>query len=410
MTSPARQFWVIAHRWAGLTIAFFLIVAGITGSLLAFEEELTELTAPWHVVAPPGPGAPLLDPLILNKAVMRAAPAGYIVEGLRLGVEPGRVLTIGLSPPEDSSLPYLEAAVNPYSGEVVRIYEWGKISDGWDQIVPFIYQLHYKLALGDIGLWAFGIAAFIWTLDCFVGFYLTLPPVRWRGWGKAWRVRWNASRYRANFDLHRAGGLWLWPVLLVFAWSSVGMNLRVEIYDPVMKAMGVESAYENIPAQPARPGFKPDLDFAYLHAEQILRMQSEKMGFTVARRNFLYFDTDMQAYTLSFATSSDFADKGNWSMLAFAPDGQMLKLALAQGVAHEGAADNWLMALHMAQVGGLPYRIFVSVLGLMITMLSVTGVVIWMKKRSARLLHQHRFPAIPNPNRRQRASSPAHAH
>ncbi len=45
----------------------------------------------------------------------------------------------------------------------------------------------------------------------------------------------------------------------------------------------------------------------------------------------------------------------------------------------------WLVALHIASIGGLPYRIFVSVLGLAVVMLSVTGVVIWMKKRSARI-------------------------
>jgi uncharacterized iron-regulated membrane protein len=39
------------------------------------------------------------------------------------------------------------------------------------------------------------------------------------------------------------------------------------------------------------------------------------------------------------------------------------------------------MALHMANVWGLPYKIFVCVLGLVIVMLSATGVLIWWKKR-----------------------------
>jgi uncharacterized iron-regulated membrane protein len=39
----------------------------------------------------------------------------------------------------------------------------------------------------------------------------------------------------------------------------------------------------------------------------------------------------------------------------------------------------------MADVFGLPYRIFVCVLGLIITMLSVTGVYIWWKKHKARI-------------------------
>ena len=47
--------------------------------------------------------------------------------------------------------------------------------------------------------------------------------------------------------------------------------------------------------------------------------------------------------------------------------------------------STWLQMLHMAGVFGLPYRIFVSLLGLAVTMLSVTGVLIWLRKRSARL-------------------------
>jgi uncharacterized iron-regulated membrane protein len=35
----------------------------------------------------------------------------------------------------------------------------------------------------------------------------------------------------------------------------------------------------------------------------------------------------------------------------------------------------------MANVWGLPYKIFVCVLGLVIVMLAVTGVLIWLKKR-----------------------------
>jgi uncharacterized iron-regulated membrane protein len=41
-------------------------------------------------------------------------------------------------------------------------------------------------------------------------------------------------------------------------------------------------------------------------------------------------------------------------------------------------------ALHMAQVFGWPYRLFVALLGVAVAMLSVTGVLIWLKKKRAR--------------------------
>jgi len=40
-----------------------------------------------------------------------------------------------------------------------------------------------------------------------------------------------------HFDLHRAFGLWVWPLLLVFALSSVSLNLKNEVYEPFMKTV-----------------------------------------------------------------------------------------------------------------------------------------------------------------------------
>jgi uncharacterized iron-regulated membrane protein len=60
-------------------------------------------------------------------------------------------------------------------------------------------------------------------------------------------------------------------------------------------------------------------------------------------------------------------------------------LLLPQGQYSGNTLTAWLMALHMANVFGLPYRIFVCLLGLAIVMLAVTGVVIWLKKRRVRV-------------------------
>ncbi|MNF82050.1 hypothetical protein D3C84_643460 [compost metagenome] len=42
------------------------------------------------------------------------------------------------------------------------------------------------------------------------------------------------------------------------------------------------------------------------------------------------------------------------------------------------------MPLHSGRILGLPGRILVSFMGLMVAMLSLTGIVIWLKKRAAR--------------------------
>lgn len=46
---------------------------------------------------------------------------------------------------------------------------------------------------------------------------------------RAWIIK-PGNAQRVNFDLHRAGGLWLWLALVLFAWSSVYMNLWDTVY------------------------------------------------------------------------------------------------------------------------------------------------------------------------------------
>jgi uncharacterized iron-regulated membrane protein len=35
-----RQLWITTHRWIGLAMTGFLIVVGLTGSVLVFDGEL----------------------------------------------------------------------------------------------------------------------------------------------------------------------------------------------------------------------------------------------------------------------------------------------------------------------------------------------------------------------------------
>ena len=127
---------------------------------------------------------------------------------------------------------------------------WGDLSQGAINVLPFVYRLHYTLIAGTTGRYLLGIAALIWVLDTFIGFYLTFPLRRrldhgrvhnaqsWGSrWKPSWRVRWTGGESKLTFDLHRASGVWIWPLLFVFAWSGVLFNLS-EVYDPVMKLFG----------------------------------------------------------------------------------------------------------------------------------------------------------------------------
>jgi uncharacterized iron-regulated membrane protein len=392
-----RHFFVFIHRWAGLLMTVFLILVGLTGSLLAFKSDLERLICP-RIYATPRPGVPPLDLATLAERAEGLVPQGRVVTVYL--VESDQALVV-FDPREDPAtgkpyeLDFGQLFVDPWSGEELGRRQFGDLSQGLINLMPFIWTLHYTLALGAPGLWVLGIVALVWTIDCFIGFYLTLPVSSgafWRRWKPAWLVKRKAGAYRLNFDLHRAGGLWVWLMLLVFAWSSVMLNLP-SVYDWVTGAVfDYRSLPEENTATSPPPNEIPRLDFrtALSTGERLMAEQATKYGFSVQREVMLYRMGGVYSYFVK--SSRDIRDKAGLTYITFDADmGALISLELPTGEHSGNTITYWLRALHMADVFGLPYRIFVCVLGLIITMLSVTGVYIWWKKRKARL---HRRAAV----------------
>lgn len=416
-----RHFWVLFHRYAGLFMAFFLIVIGLTGSIIVFNPELNNWLDPPPVVTPQT--APMLDANTLRERAQALVPHG-IVNSLILYLKPDEPYRAWVEPRIDPATgkPYeLDLSVlmlDPYTGaELKREKDNGDI---WPitskNIMALINELHYQMALpGMIGTWLFGIVALVWTLDCFVSGYLTFPmrvrrklPLSpdpspsggegrksWlsRWWNPAWLVKWNGSAYRINFDLHRAGGLWVWVMLLALAWSSVGFNLGEQIYQPVMKAaFNMPNPYGDIPNL-AKQRPEPALSWNEAHAiaQRLMAEQAKLNGFTVLREEQLAYQSDKGVFFYVVHSDRDLIDAGGSTYLIFdGNSGQFAGLSVPTGQNAGSTIHTWIFALHMAKIWGLPFRIFVTCVGILIAMLSVTGMVIWLKKRRARQLSKQK--------------------
>ena len=91
-------------------------------------------------------------------------------------------------------------------------------------------------------------------------------------------------------------------------------------------------------------------------------------------------------------SNRDINDRRGVTIVGFDEDtGELKMLNLPPGQDSGNIVSNWLDVLHMADVFSLPYRIFVCMLGIVIAILSITGVYIWWKKRKARLHYQLRL-------------------
>ena len=396
-----RSALTLLHRWLGLGIAGFLFVSGVTGAVISWDHELDELLNPHlNEVASVGPAIPALELAARVEAQDPRARVSYVP----LAAEPGHALSVFVDPRRDPAtgrlyeLDYNQVFFDPVTGAEKGRRYWGA---AWpitsETFVSFLYVLHYSLHIPEFwgidlwGMWLLGLVALVWTVDCFVGFYLTLPAARapawWARWAPAWRIKTGGSAYRIAFDVHRAFGLWTWALLFILAFTAFSLNLYREVFYPVMSLV---SEVTPGPFELRQPADRHEpIDPVLGYAEVIARAEAE-----AARRGWgepaggAFYSQEYGIYGVGFfAPGEDHGAAGVGPPYLYfdGADGRYLGDRIPwQGT----AADIFVQAqfpLHSGRILGLPGRILISLMGLVVAALSVTGVVIWARKRRARL-------------------------
>lgn len=401
-----RPTLVLVHRYAGLLMACFLLLAGLTGALLAWFRPLdTAFNAQIFKARAPSAWAQELPPLELRERVLAQYPGASVV-WMPLRHAPGETMTVpvrGAVHPAGTphaGLEVDEVFVNPYTGAVQGARKWGDLAQGMTNLMPFIYRLHYSLALDTAGTLLLGIVSLVWTLDCFIGAWLTFPARRagWASWWRAWKVRAGSGNYKLHFDLHRAGGLWLWAMLFVLAWSGVAFNLTEEVYRPVMsKLFTVQSSpYLTVPnlakaeAEPAM-GWSAGLALGRRHMAAL----AQEKGFVVQAEEAISYVPNKRFFRFTVKSDRDIRDQAGTTSVYFdARTGTRIASQLPTGETSGDTVTMWLLTLHIGHIWGTPYRIFLSCVGIAVAMLSVTGIYLWWRKRRAR-----RVAAVNQPGR-----------
>lgn len=405
-----REFWTVVHRWLGLTAALFLIVAGATGAVISWDHEIDEwLNA--DLMETPGRGA-LQDPLALAAAVEAHDPRAEVAY-MTLALEEGHAASFLVRPRQNpaTSKPYVldynNVFVDPVTAQVTGVRDSKSLALSTRNLMPWLRHLHESLHMPAFwgsdrwGFWLMGGIALMWLIDSFVALYLTLPrrlaaartaraaqPARswWQRWQPSWVVRWRAGGYKLNFDLHRAGGLWVWLIIIVVSFTSFSLNLYREVFYPVMSQISTTTPgpYETIKPAPWGSFIQPQIGFA--QAIEIARAEGVRLGLEHPPGG-IWYGGDFPFYNISFFDPSNemgAMGMGLSNIYVSADNGEVLGNYRPW---HGTAADVFVqlqLPLHSGRILGLPGRIMMSVMGVMVVMLSVTGIVIWERKRRAR--------------------------
>ncbi len=388
---------VLLHRWFGLAVALFLFISGLTGAVISWDHELDAWLNPqlFHAASAPDTGAARSG--LELAAQVEARDPRVRVNYTLTALEPGHTALMSVEGKIDPAigkpyeLGYNQVAVDPVSGKLQGTRQWGEVSLARENLLPFLYKLHYTMHIPDgwgieFGVWLMGIIGIVWFVDCFIALYLSFPNLR--SWRKSLAFRWKEKGHKLNFDLHRSGGVWVWLLLLILAVTSVSMNLQTQVMRPLVAKFSTLSpnAFDSRTPQPPEKPVQPLLTRE--QAVVLAKAEAAKRGWTLPAGG-VFYSSSYGLYGVGFfEADNDHGDGGLGNAWLYF-DGRDGSAAGGVIPGTGSAGDIFLQAqfpLHSGRILGLPGRIMISVMGLLVAMLSATGLIIWLRKRRARVV------------------------
>lgn len=386
-----RSVLVLMHRWVGLFLAVFLFISGLTGAIISWDHELDEWLNP-QLFEAQGEGVPV-SPLILAEQLEAADPR-LLINWVPLEGESGHNIGLGVGPRIDPAtgkafdLNFNQVMLDPVDGEVRGKRMWGDISLSRENLLPFLYKLHFSMHIPDgfgieLGIWFMGILAMVWAVDCFIALSISFPSAS--AWSKSFSFRWHQGVTKLNFDLHRSGGVWIWGVLLILAVTAVSMNLNQQIMRPLVSLFSPlsPSPFTRTPNPPDQP-IEP-----VVNRRAILQLATEEarqLGWSTPPGGIFYVP-EIGVYGVTFFEPGHEHGDGGLGNASLYYEGKDGTFAGARIPGSGSVGDIFMQAqfpLHSGRIFGLPGRVLVSMMGLLVAMLSITGVIIWQKKRWVR--------------------------
>jgi len=215
-----QQLWIRrvnfqVHLWVGIVLALYLIVIGVTGSILVLRIELGALSG-----TKPRQSRPVSAPLAAIDTVVRNLKAAY----------PGyRIVQVMAPWASDHTFvarvqgrTQIRVAADPTTGEVLGVAPIGPV---W---LDKVEELHVSLFVSRNGRILNGTGAALLLLMCITGVVNWWPGVR--NWRRALQVDFRRSWPRINFDLHSATGFWTLAIISFWAVSGVYFAWPREVF------------------------------------------------------------------------------------------------------------------------------------------------------------------------------------
>ncbi|TGM05571.1 PepSY domain-containing protein [Leptospira jelokensis] len=243
------KHWYKLHLVLGLFGSIFLLILGISGSLLVYGKEIQSLLTPMEITG--GDRRLGFDELYhqFQKQVPDGSIAGWLISDLKN--QPDQIWYHDKKNPSQEFV-YL---LDPYQGHLIGSLK----DDRSDSLYGFLLVLHYSLFMGGVGYFITGCFAIIYLLLVFTGIKLYK-----RFWKSLFRLRFKESFQILFSDLHKFVGInavWFHLILAITGgwWSIRDTLIRNHPEDNIVHGLwsetkSIESLLEKSESQ--IPGFQ----------------------------------------------------------------------------------------------------------------------------------------------------------
>ncbi|WP_437656841.1 PepSY-associated TM helix domain-containing protein [Sorangium sp. So ce1182] len=359
------------HSAIGLISALGLTVVSASGAALVFHNELEHALSPeLHRVAP-GPQRVPYDEIF--ESSRRRHPDAHAVRIWRFPAAPDRAVEMQISRIDEGAEVWRFEYVDPYTGHVLGSRAGGGEASLTAHPMDVLLWLHTSFLLGKRGQAAVALLSLLVLSSVLTGLIvyrrsvtnilLFRMPLRFKG------TRAGSS------TLHRILGVWSALFLVVVA--STGLYMQ--------RAVFTSSFWEAPAPRPPQPALSFSIDAL------LARARDDAPDF---------IPRGMRRIT-GVGESALFGDQRNRSSLLGeyasevkfdARTGEIRKVLLVRDRGLGGKLESMVGPAHFGTWGGTPVRVLYTLLGLAPVLLSITGLVLWWRRRKPRGLgepHPH---------------------
>jgi uncharacterized iron-regulated membrane protein len=385
--SAHRKPVVVTHRWLGIVLALWIVLEGVTGSILVYAPELDQWASGSDFSVSAGKDVGMTTAVDAARDARPGEPLQYVIPpGDR-----GPTYRIGTV---DSHGDAHEVLVDPGTGKVnTTDHE----EPGWLSLAERLHvNLNSTEILGVQATTILGWLGVLWLLILVTGFYVWYWP-RIRKWVHLARVRRDRGRFTFNLDLHNAVGMVVLIPMFLVVLTGVNFLFPSQVRD-VYNVVTL-GAYEEPDATVATSTPSSSTPITPGDAERIVADLDPAVE--------PYYVLTPSGSPVATYTVYANVDPAFLGMLAgehqveFSVDQYSGAIVRIEDVLDDNAAtqaySSWAYPVHAGTFGGDITRVLWVVLGFTPIVLGWTGYVMWLTRRRRRARAAARTAAPPEP-------------